>query len=89
MVLAPGSYVLCIYCMIELNWIELKVDDIYKHQVSKFVFKYIHRITPEQFDGWYKSNFNVNVPSAKTSNYGLKQQKVNGPKIWNKISSLP
>ena len=28
---------------------------IYKHQVSKFVFKCINRITPEQFHDWYKS----------------------------------
>ena len=26
----------------------LKVDDIYNHQVSKFVFKCIYRITPIQ-----------------------------------------
>ena len=49
----------------------LKVDDIYNHQVSKFVFKCIYRLTPEQFHDWYKltcgmhehsirSNFNVN-----------------------------
>ena len=39
-------------------------------------------------------NFNVNdgiiinnlfVPSARTSNYGLKQLKVNGPRIWNEL----
>ena len=43
-----------------------------------------------------RSNFNVNngiiinnlfVPSANTSNYGLKQLKVNGPRIWNKLPS--
>ena len=50
---------------------DLKVDDIYNHQVSKFVFKCIYRLTPEQFHDWYKltsgmhehsprSNFNVN-----------------------------
>ena len=27
----------------------LKVDDIYKHQVSKFVFKCTNRITTKQF----------------------------------------
>ena len=39
-------------------------------------------------------NFNVNdgiiinnffVPSARTSNYGLKQLKVNGPRIWDEL----
>ena len=32
----------------------LKVDGIYNHQVSKFVFKCIYRLTPEQFNDWYK-----------------------------------
>ena len=43
-----------------------------------------------------RSNFDVNeglsinnlfTPSARTTNYGLKQLKVNGPRIWNKILS--
>ena len=85
----------------------LKVDDIYNHQVSKFVFKCIYQLTPEQFHDFYKltcgmhehctrSNFNVNegiviynlfAPSANTSNYGLKQLKGSGPRIWNKLPS--
>ena len=86
----------------------LKVDDIYNHQVSKFVFKCIYRLTPEQFHDWYKltcgthehstrSNFNVInegivinnlfAPSVDKSDYGLKQLKVSGPRIWNKLPS--
>ena len=81
----------------------LKVEDIYNYQVSKFVFKCINRTTPIQFHDWYKlshvihehstrSNFDVKyqhlfIPSARTTNYGLKQLKVNGPRIWNKIPS--
>ena len=43
-----------------------------------------------------RSNFDVNeglsinnlfIPSARTTNYRLKQLKVNGPRIWNKIPS--
>ena len=30
---------------------------------------------------------NLFIPSARTTNYGLKQLKVNGPRIWNKIPS--
>ena len=101
----PGPLIPTEPIFVKLN--ALKVGDIYKHQVSKFVFKCINRITPEQFHDWYKfnhgihedstrSNFNVNdgiiinnlfAPSANTSNYGLKQLKVNGPRIWNKLSS--
>ena len=85
----------------------MKVEYIYKYQVSKFVFKCLNRTTPEQFHNWYKlnheihgystrSNFNVNdgiiinnlfVPSAHTTNYGLKQLRVNGPRIWNELPS--
>ena len=88
---------------VKLN--SLKVEDIYKYQVAKFVFKCLNQITAVQFHDWYKLNhqihgyytrfnFNVNdgiiinnlfVPSACTSNYGLKQLKVNGPRIWNEL----
>ena len=85
----------------------MKVEDIYKYQVAKFVFKCIHTITPVQFHNWYKlnnqihehytrSNYNVNdgiiinnlfVPTARTTNYGLKQLKVSGTRIWNELPS--
>ena len=28
---------------------------------------------------------NLFIPSARTTNYGLKQLKVNGPRIWNTL----
>ena len=31
----------------------LKIEDVYKYQVSKFIFKCIHRITPENFHNWF------------------------------------
>ena len=85
----------------------MKVEDIYKYQVAKFVFKCLHTITPVQFHNWYKlnnqihehytrSNYNVNdgiiinnlfVPTARTTNYGLKQLKVSGTRIWNELPS--
>ena len=61
------------------------------------------RTTPIQFHDWYKLtqhstryHFDVNeglsinnlfIPSARTTNYGLKQLQVYGPRIWNKIQS--
>ena len=85
----------------------MKVEDIYKYQVSKFVFKCLNQTTPEQVQNWYKlnheihgystrANFNVNygiiinnlfLPSTRTTNYGLKQLRVNGPRIWNELPS--
>ena len=83
----------------------LKVVDIYKHEVSNFVFKCLNGTNPIEFNNWFilnydkyehrtRSNFNTDngiiiknlfVPSARTSNYGLKQLRVNGPRIWNVI----
>ena len=83
----------------------MKVEDIHKYQVAKFVFKCLHVTTPVQFHNWYKlnnqihehytrSNYNVNdgiiinnlsVPTARTTNYGLKQLKVSGTRIWNEL----
>ena len=85
----------------------LKIDDIYKYQVSKFIFKCINKMVPINFDNWFKINYDVHgyktrlnmnindgskiinlfVPSARTTNYGLKQLKVNGPRIWNDLPS--
>ena len=28
---------------------------------------------------------NIFIPSVRTTNYGLKQLKVNGPRIWNTL----
>ena len=83
----------------------LKIDDIYKSQVSKFIFKTLKKLTPSIFNNWFvinsdrhnyqtRSNFNAEteiytrnlfVPSARTTNYGLKQLKVNGPRTWNDL----
>ena len=83
----------------------LKVEDIFKFQVSKFVFMCLYGNTPLQFHNWFtlnyekyghrtRSNYNTNngifikslfVPSARTTNYGLKQLRVTGPRIWNAL----
>ena len=83
----------------------LKIDDIYKYQVSKFIYKCIHQLTPVNFHNWFnfissihgyctRSKFNANdnlstnklfIPFARTTNYGLKQLTVNGPRIWNAL----
>ena len=85
----------------------MKVEEIYKFQVVKFVFKCLNQTTPVQLHNWYKlnhlmhvhhtrSNYNVSnkavinnlfVPLACTTNYGLKQIKVSGPRIWNELPS--
>ena len=81
----------------------LKVSDVHKYQVLKFVFESINMLGPEQFYDWFqlnherhryktRSNFNMDsgtiikylvIPYARSTNYGMKQLKVNGPSWWN------
>ena len=83
----------------------LKVTDIFKLQITKFVFKCINQLTPNNFHDWFKMNASVHgyrtrynydinknlfhnrisLYSVRTSNYGLKQMRFNGAKIWNSL----
>ena len=87
----------------------LKIYDIFKLNISKFIFKCLNKMTPTNFHSWYhltslmnkhntRSKF-VNIensvltrtlffPTARTSHYGLKLLKVQGPKIWNSLPPL-
>ena len=79
----------------------LKVKEIFKYYISKFIFKFLQI----NFHSWftassvihnYRTRFNFNIefnsdsknlfiPSARTTNCGLKQITVSGPKIWNDL----
>ena len=63
---APGPLIPTEPIFAKLN--VLKVEDIYNHQVSKFVFKCIYRITPIQFHDWYKFTCGIHEHSTR-SNY--------------------
>ena len=88
----------------------LKINDIYKYQVSKFIFKCLNKTAPINFHSWFKINHerqeygtrtNINItkdkkiikinnlfiPYARTANSGLKQLKINGPRIWNELTT--
>ena len=52
------------------------------------------QLTHERYGYRTRSNFsndddsiikNLFIPSARTTNYGLKQLRVNGPRIWNSL----
>ena len=87
----------------------LKISDIFKMMVSKFIFKCLNKTNPVNFHFWYNSTSQVHnhntrsksvdidnsvltrtlfIPIARTTHYGLKLLKVQGPKIWNKLSPL-
>ena len=77
----------------------LKIFDIYKLQLGKFVFESINNIGPNQFHNIfnpvttihqhntrYGSSCNFFVTHAQTSQYGLKNIQNSGTRLW---SSLP
>ena len=86
-----------------------KIQDIFKLNISKFIFKCLNKWTPVNFRSWYQLTSSLNkhntrskfvnienlvetrtlfVPTARTSNYGLKLLKVLGPKVWNSLPPL-
>ena len=87
----------------------IKIQDIFKINVSKFIFKCLNKSNPINFHSWFIISSQVNkhntrsmyidieksittrtlfIPFSRTTHYGLKQLKVQGPKIWNNIPSL-
>ena len=91
----------------ELNF--LKVYDIFKLKVSKFIYNCLNKLNPTNFHSWFKltlqthryntrSKFidiensittnNLFIPTSRTTHYGLKSLKVQGPKIWNILPPL-
>ena len=45
----------------------LKVEDIYKYQVSEFVFKCINRTSPVKFHDWFKLSHKVHDHSTRSN----------------------
>ena len=87
----------------------LKIHDIFKMQLAKFVYNCVHKSCLLNFYSWFKltihlhrhskrseyididnsiSTNNLFIPTARTTHYGLKLIKVQGPKIWNLISPV-
>ena len=72
----------------------LKIKEIFIFMVCIFIYKCLNTLS-SLFEGWFIYSHNIHtyktrsknlfVPLARTSNYGLKLMKVNGPKIWNTI----
>ena len=87
----------------------LKVHDIFKLNIAKFVYNSLNKVNPTNFHSWFKltslmrnhntrSKFididnlqatnNLFIPTVRTTHYGLKSLKFQGPKIWNVIPPL-
>ena len=84
----------------------LKVHDLLKLKIAKFIYSSLNKHNPTDFHSWFilttqthrhntRSKFidiessiisnNLFIPIARTTHYGLKSIKVQGPKIWNMI----
>ena len=74
----------------------LTIFDIFKVEVSKFVFDCLNHINPSQFHEYFhypvstrntanSRNNNLFVPQARTKHYGLDSLKNIGANIWNDI----
>ena len=74
----------------------LKISEIYKLQISKFIYDCLHNYAPQQFTLWYhrgsdlhdhetRTNNDLFIPYGRTTHYGLKSIKIQGSKIWNEI----
>ena len=87
----------------------LKVQDLFKMRIAKFIHNCLNKSSPVNFHLWFKLTIlihnhdtrfkyisidnlittnNLFIPTARTSHYGLKLIKVQGPKIWNEIPPL-
>ena len=73
----------------------LMVTDIYKLQLSLFVFKQRNRLLPQVFHNYYQTNGEVGLRSIRQENNlfvqfvktttGCKSTSITGAKIWNAI----
>jgi hypothetical protein len=75
----------------------LKVNDQYKLNILKFVFKHQNNLLPEIFCNQFVNNNNIHYHDTRQSNnlhlhhhittLGNKQIRYQGPNLWNKIPS--
>ena len=74
-------FMVCIFIYKCLNTLSSLFEGwfIYSHNIHTYKTRSNYNIDSEL------STSNLLVPLARTSNYGLKLMKVNGPKIWNTI----
>jgi len=74
----------------------LTLSDIFKLQISKFIFDCVNCNGPSQFHSYFSSvpsfhntaafrNQHLQVPDARTTTYGIKSIKYTGARIWNLI----
>ena len=81
---------------IELKF--LKIHNIFKLKITDFIFKCVSDWHPSNFHSWFKFTSDIHsyntrsnstnklfIPAIRTTHYGLKSIKYNGPKTWNAI----
>ena len=74
----------------------LTVHDVFKIETLKFVHDSLNMINPDQFHKYFQysvsphnttavRNNDLNIPSVRTTTYGLKSLKYCGVQIWNNL----
>ena len=73
----------------------LKVHDIYKYQIHKFVYESVKKHSIEQFHNYYTMNYNIHQINTRQLNqihrsntktqYGLNSLKNYGARLWNSL----
>ena len=75
----------------------LTIYDIYKIELSKFVYDCLNKLNPIQFHDYFtfstttlntavSRSDKLKTPQVRTTTYGLKSIKYDGAVIWNNIS---
>ena len=44
----------------------LKIEDVYKYQISKFIFKSLNHLAPSNFHQWFKLNSEIHEHRTRT-----------------------
>ena len=74
----------------------LIIQDIFKLEITKFVYDSVNKINPPQFHSYFKlsnSPYNTKsstqhklfLPQIRTTNYGIKSIKFTGALTWNDL----
>ena len=76
----------------------LSIYDIFNVETLKFVFDSLTKTNPTQFHNYFfypthlhntaaNRNLNLNIPSVRTTTYGIKSLKYTGSLLWNNLPS--
>ena len=82
---------------LHLNLDILKIKDIYRYQIQKFVYECVNKTCIKQFHNYYRQNHTIRELNTRQQNnlyqdpintkYGECSLKYHGAKLWNSLSA--